>query len=189
MTQAPDFNTFDPEHEEAREAHVANTEAAMRAAGVTVEEKPVAASYWGYTRTEKHYLPDGVQYIEFQPMTEGDRQKYQNKTMTTMSMNRASGDSKIGINPAKNRQALLDVSVKGWYMFDPDGRPAEFGSRLSGWEAWLRQADPKLVEDLEKAIMKANPWLQADMDEEEIAKQIEDLQTLLEEKRAAKLGE
>lgn len=189
MTQAPDFNTFDPEHEEAREAHVASTESAMKAAGVAVEEKPAVANYWGYTRMERHYLPDEVQYIEFQPMTEGDRQKYQAKTKTFLSMNRASGDSKMAIDPSKQRLALLEVSVKGWYMLGPDGRPAEFKSRQYGWDAWLQQADPKLISDLEKAIQDANPWLEADLDDEEIQKQIDELQARLEAKRERELGE
>lgn len=196
MTQASDLNTYDPDAaqaaEEARLAHAANTEAAMREAGAVVEEKVVTANYWGYTRTEKYMLPDGVQYIGFRPMTEGDRQKYQNLTRTTMSMNRASGDSRLTIDPSKARSALLEVSVaavKDWYMIGPDGRPADFTSRQYGWNAWLMQADPLLVEGLEKAIQKANPWLQAEMDEEEIKKQIEELQERLESMRESKLGE
>jgi len=193
MTQSPDLSTYDPDAaqaaEDARLAHAANTEKAMRESGVAVEEKPVVANYWGFTRMERFYLPDNVQYIEFQPMTEGDRQKYQNATKTTMSMNRASGDSRVSIDPSKARTALLDVSVKGWYMLGPDGREAEFKSRQYGWNAWLQQADPAIIADLEKAITKANPWLQAEMDEEEIEQEIESLKERLEEIRSRKLGE
>lgn len=196
MTQSPELSTYDPDAaqaaEDARLAAAASAEKAMTEAGVAVEEKPVVANYWGAIKPERFYLPDGVQYIGFRPMTEGDRQKYQTKTKTTMSMNRASGDSRMSIDPSRQRTALLEVSVEqvgDWYMLDPNGNPADFKSRQYGWNAWLQQADPKIIADLEKVITKANPWLQAEMDEEEIQQEIENLTERLEEIRSRKLGE
>lgn len=173
MTQAaPDFNTFNPEHEEARAAYVASTEQAMIASGVPVEEKVEFVDYFTFDETQRWYFPDGKHYVEFKAMTEGDRRKYQSKTMTTMTMNRASGDSKIGINVARDREALLDISVTGWFMERRDGMgnivPVEFTDRNHGWKAWSEKANPKFIEDIEKAIRKANPWMQADLDIDEV---------------------
>lgn len=194
MTQAtPNFNTFDPEHEAARDAYVASTEKSMREAGVQVEEKVEFIDYFTFDETLRHYLPDGIHYIEFKPMTEGKRRKYQSKTMTTMTMNRASGDSKIGINVARDREELLNASVTGWFMERRDGMgnivSVDFRDSRHGWLAWSENTNPKLIEDLEKAIRKANPWMQADLDIEEVDNEIERLTELRRELMDRKLGE
>lgn len=184
-----DPTSFDPEQEEQREAHVASTEAAMRANGIEpIEKTPEIVSYWGELQTEKWYFPDGVQYIEFAPMTESKRQKYQSATKTFMTMNRASGDQKVGFDAGKVRAELLEHSVTDWYMISPQGKPVPFEDRQFGWSRWLPQAAPKHIEALEKAITKANPWLQAEMDEEELLKEIASLEETLESVRANKAG-
>lgn len=187
---APDFNTFDPATEEARAAHIASTEEAMRANGVQVEEKiaTVVGDYWAEPAPERFYFPDGKQYIEFKPMTESARAKYQNKTMTTMALNRASGDSKIGINVARDRRALIDVSVTGWLMYR-GGEEVGFKNSFFGFEKWIEIADPKHIEGLEKAIRKANPWMASDMDPAEIKEEIKRLEELLIEVEDRRLGE
>lgn len=194
MTQAqPNFNTFDPEHEQQRAEYVASTEAAMRQAGAVIEEKVEFIDYFTFEETRRWYFPDGKHYIEFKPMTEGKRRKYQSQTMTTMTMNRASGDSKIGINVARDREALLDISVTNWFMERRDGMgnivAVEFKDRNYGFAKWSEIANPKFIEDLEKEIRKANPWMQADLDIEEIDNEIERLQTLRTEILDRQLGE
>lgn len=194
MTQAaPNFNQFDPQHEAAREAHIASTTAAMVAAGEIVEEKVEFVDYFTFEERLRWYFPDKKHYIEYKPMTEGDRRKYQSKTMTTMSMNRASGDSKIGINVARDREELLNISVIGWFMERRDGLgnivSVDFTDKNHGWNAWSTRANPKYIEDLEKAIRKANPWMQSDLDIDEIDAEIDRLQTLRTELRDRQLGE
>lgn len=192
MTQ-PNFNTFDPEHEAARDAYVANTTAAMVAAGERVEEKVEFIDYFTFDETHKWYFPDGKHFVEYKAMTEGDRRKYQARTMTTMTMNRASGDSKIGINVARDREALLDISVTGWFMERRDGLgnivQVDFKDRNHGFAKWSEIANPKFIEDIEKAIRAVNPWMQAELDVEEIDAEIDRLQTLRGEVLDRKLGE
>ncbi len=180
--------TYDPDTDSVREAHVRSTEQAMREAGQPIEEKIGFEDYFTYEETKRWYFPDGKQYIEYQPMTEGDRRRYQSKTMTTMSLNRASGDSKIGINVARDREALLDISVKNWYMVR-NGNEIPFTDRQFGWQRWVTIANPKLIEDLEKEIRKANPWMQADMDLEEVDAEIKRLEELRLELQDRKQGE
>ena len=57
---------------------------------------------------------------------------------------------------------------------------AAFSSGSPGSELakWLNVANPKIVDELEFAIRKANPWMQADMSAVEIRKEIERLQEL-----------
>lgn len=193
MTQATDFNQFDPQSEAAREAHIASTTAAMVAAGEVVEEKVEFVDYFTFEERQRWYFPDGVHYVEYKAMTEGDRRKYQSKTMTTMTMNRASGDSKIGINVARDREALLEISVTDWFMERRDGMgnivSVDFNDKTFGWRAWSDKANPKFIEDIERAIRKVNPWMQADLDVEEIDAEIDRLQTLRNEILDRQLGE
>lgn len=185
-----DLPVFDADADIRREAEVAETTRAMKEAGVPVETKAAPkVNYWGFGRMEKFFLPDGVQYIEFRPMTEADRQHYQNNTQAVLSLNRASGDSKLPLNQARDRKALLAASVKGWYFFGPDGAPVDFKHREFGWDKWVAVADPQIIDALEKAIRKANPWMQSDMDKDEIRKQIDELEDLLRQKEEEEAGE
>lgn len=187
------FNTYQSPEESARQEYNARTEEAMRANGQQVEEKVEFIDYFTFEESIKHFLPDGKHYIEFKPMTEGVRRKYQSRTQPTITSNRASGDSKIGINIARDREHLLNESVVGWFMEMRDGMgnivEVRFDDKRNGWLAWQERANPKLIEDLEKAIRKANPWMQSDMDIKEVDEEIERLQTLRTELLDRELGE
>lgn len=183
------------ETDEQRDARLAATQARQEAAGIVVEAKVVAPdtqNYWGNVTRHKHYLPDGVQYIEFEPMTEGARSKYQTATQTEMTMNQNTKSSTMKFNVARDRRALIDNSVKGWFMFGPQGQelgPNQFERGQYTFDKWLQQADPKIVEDLEKAIRKSNAWLQSDLDADEIQEEIARLEQQLGEVRDRELGE
>lgn len=135
-----------------------------------VTEK-VYADYWGTEEKHKHYLPDGVQYFEFKIMNEGDKTQFQKLTNQDLTIGR-DNTAKVRMDPAAERHTLIKTSVTDWHMFK-GGEPVAFSKQLL--EKWLTVADPKVVEDLEFAIRKANPWLQADMSVEEIDKEIDRL--------------
>lgn len=180
------------EFDTAEQNRLAEAQRRQEAAGIIVEAPvvpPNVGNYWGKLDPIKHFLPDGIQYIEYLPMTEGERAKYQTATQSKMTMNQNTRDSTMTFNVARDRRALLEVSVKGWNMLGPDGEPVAFKNSQFGFWKWYEQADPKLIEDLEKAVRKSNAWLQADMDEDEIQQEIERLNELLAEKREQALGE
>lgn len=136
--------------------------------------------YWGFSENHKFFLPDGRQYIAFKVMTEGDRQKYQKLTNRDLTVSRQSGDAKMKVDQASDRNALFQVACIDWNLrrggesvtFTNDGR----GGTL---QQWLQVADPRIIDDLEKAIRMANPWMLGDMKSEDIQKQIDDLQDML----------
>jgi len=147
--------------------------------------------YWGVSETRRYTLPDGKQWIEFKIMDEGDKTKFQKMTNSDLIVQR-SGDSRIKIDPARERHELIKNSVTNWNLQqkDPVGggwSPAPFSIRSV--EMWLEKAPPKIVEDLELEIRKANPWMQADMSVDEIDKEIERLQDLRKLARERELGE
>ena len=165
-------------------------EAAARAAGVVTEHK-VQQSYWGFDDREKFFFPDGFTYIEIKKMTEGDKSRYQSLTRSDISIKRATGDANLKSDPAAERHALLMSAVCGWNLLGPDGKPTTFNKDAGpiSFKAWLDKADPKLVEGLEKAIRKFNPWLLQDMTVEDIDKEIANLQEMREEAVKREEGE
>lgn len=156
--------------------------AAAQAAGVQLEDE-VYEDYFGFDETLEHVFPDGKQKIFFKPMTEGMKAKFQSATNKDVVVERASGNARMKVDPASERQELLKASVVGWSLKKKNpttGKwedvPFSKGTRNATFELWLENANPKLVEALESDIRKANPWLLADQTVEEIDKEIKALE-------------
>lgn len=159
--------------------------AAAAQAGVTLEEE-VYEDYYGFDTREIFYLPDGKQFVEFQPMNEGAKSKFQKLTNKDVVVERSTGNARMKMDPASERHALITESVTGWKLMRKVGdkwQPVPFskGSPGAELEKWLNIANPTVVEDLEKAIRKANPWLQGEMTVEDIEKEMDNLRELREE--------
>lgn len=167
-------------------------EHAARAAGV-VTDVPVFTDYFAFEDKQKHTLPDGVQFFLLSRMNEGQKAKFQRDTRSDITVKRATGDAQMKADPAGERHALIKACVVDWHMLerDAEGRPSPIPFSVSGrgrnLEQWLSVADPKIVEDLEKACRKLNPWLLSEMSVEDIDKEIENLKEMREvaEKREA----
>ena len=167
------------------------TEAAMQAAGVSNEE-PQYTDYFGFTSTERYYLPDGKQWIEFQRMNEGKKREFQKLTSRDLRVQRTTGDALMKVDPGLERQELIKLSMVGWNLMQPDPknsgewRAAPYDS--SNIRRFLEGANPEIIDGLEKAIRKANPWMMDEMSVEEIDKEIENLQEMrkVAEEREAK---
>lgn len=163
---------------------------------VTMDEAIVEVyeDYFGFGETEKWFFPDKKQYIEFQVMNEGQRREFQKKTNRDITFNRASNDAKIKADPAEERHALITTSVTGWNLRRRTSKGLEEvrfskGSPGAELEKFLAVANPKLVDDLEFAIRKANPWMQAEMSVEEIDKEMARLNDLREQVLEREKGE
>jgi hypothetical protein len=146
--------------------------------------------YFGFGLQEEFVLPDGKQKVFFKVMNEGERTKFQKRTSKDIKFNRATNDAAIKADPAEERRELIMTSVTGWSlkMRTPQGwvdAPFSTGSSNSDLAKWLDKANPKIVDDLELAIRKANPWMQADMTLEEIQKErdrLDDLERQIQER-------
>lgn len=169
----------------AREAAEEN----MRAAGVATEE-PVFASFWGYAETFKVVLPgqDKIpakwkQYIVCEKMNEGKRSLYQKKTNSKVTILKANQNAEMGVDPARDRRALIEGSVKDWYMLraDPSGKPFEVPYTDRAFKDWYDQANPVDIEKLEREIRDHNPWMLAEMTIEAIDEELERLQAVRED--------
>lgn len=142
-------------------------------------------NYFGFETTEKYVFPDGKQWIAFKPMNEGDRSRYETKTQKDITLNRRNDDAKIRINASEDRHALIRESVCDWFMMQKDPSTGEwrqipFSKNGGGtFDQWLARANPRIVNELHRAIQEANPWMLAEQDPEQLKKEIERLQDLL----------
>lgn len=163
-----------------------------RAAGVQTVTR-VRTNYWGSDLKYKFYLDDESvpederQFIEYKKLNEGERSKYQKQISDPVLVHRGSGDARMKVDPARDRDALLRVAVCGWLLWKGD-RPANFNE--TQFNLWKNAADPELIDKLEKAIRKANPWLKSDMKLEDAREErdrliqlVEDLEAEEEEKK------
>jgi hypothetical protein len=134
--------------------------------------------YWSFSQKERFMLPDGKQWIEFNIMNEGQKASYQKKINKDIKFNRKTSDATIRSDIADERHALIETSVTGWYMLQ-GGNPAnQVAFSVQMLRNWLNVANPRIVENLEVAIRKANPWLMGDMTLDDIDEEIQRLQEL-----------
>lgn len=138
-------------------------------------EVQIQQDYFGFQHRERHYLPDGVSYFELEAMNEGMKSKFQKMTQRDLVLEKGSGNARMKVDPGAERHELIKASVKGWNL-TRNGQLQPFGD--AALRDFLTLANPKIVEDLEVAIRKLNPWLLGDATVAEIDKQIEELQEL-----------
>lgn len=138
------------------------------------DKQPV--DYFGFQETHRYTLPDGVQWIEFRSMNEGDKLKFQQTTSRDLVLERRTGDARMKMDPGSERHELIKTVVTNWNMFR-GGQPIAFSKPNLG--DFLTLADPKIVDGLEKEIRKHNPWLLGEMTSKDIKQEIANLEEML----------
>lgn len=157
-------------------------------------------NYWGVDETFKWFLPDGQQFFEFRPMNEGGKSKFQRMTNKGVRMNQRTQDATIDVDPANERHTLIKESVVGWKIMQRDpGAPggwSEYPCPPAGdqrfqrsLETLLEKFNPKAIQDLEFEIRTKNPWMQADMDVEQIDEELDRLTKLRKDVLEQQAGE
>lgn len=135
---------------------------------------------YSFGGTERLTLKDGKQWIEFKLLNEGDRAKFERLTNRDLTVNRKTDEARIQVDQARDRHALITVAVVGWNLFTRDPKTREWSPLSFNYamlQNWLQVAPPQVVEELEQAIRKANPWLGTEnLTVEDIDKQIHELE-------------
>jgi hypothetical protein len=167
--------------EEEQAAHVASTEAAMRANGIPTEDV-LTEDYFAFDVEHKVVLPDGVQYVLHKELNEGARKKYLNAQNRDATIQRVTGDMKVRMSPGDERHSLLSSAITGWHLLrGPNREPVPFDKR--NLAEFLEKAPPRIVDLIEKDVRKSNPWLLAETSVEDIDKEIENLMEMREARR------
>lgn len=155
-------------------------------------DRPKQSDYFGFTQQEQFFFPDGVSFITIDKMNEGNKARFQKSTGRDLVLERQSGNARMKVDPGGDRHALLIACCKDWNLkrrsqANGELEPIPWSDR--NFRDFLAVADPVIIEDLEKAIRKLNPWLMAEMTVEDIDKEIENLQEMRETVEARERGE
>lgn len=159
--------------------------------------------YWGVQETFTYFLPDGKQFFEIKPMDEGAKTRFQKMTNKGIRMNQRTQDAHLDIDPSDERHTLLKESIVGWKIMQRDPKAEGGWSELPCPEDENRRKrviadnfasqeakfNPKVIQDLEFFIRTSNPWMQADMDMEELEKERERIDLLIKQKKEHEAGE
>jgi hypothetical protein len=108
-------------------------------------------------------------------MNEGQKLRFQKATGRDIVLQR-SGDAKLRMDPGAERHELIRACVVGWNL-NRGGQPIPFNNR--NLNDFLELADPKIVEKIENAIRRANPWLLGEVSSADIRDQIKELEEML----------
>lgn len=168
----------------AEEESGAATAAAMEAAGVPVTEG-ASVSYFGFEEIHRVYLDptrDGS-YVEHKLLNEGARRKYLNKVNRDIMLQRSTGNAIMRMQQGDEKHELLESAICGWNLVGAQGEPLVFDKNKL--QKFLSEANPVVIDRIEKDIRLRNPWLLTEITVEEIDKQIAELQ----EMRAKKVEE
>lgn len=174
MSDTADFS----EHDDPR---TVAAEAAMKAQGIATTE-PIAMDYFGFSEVHQVTLPDGVSYVQYKVLNEGDRRKYLNGTNRDVKFQKSSGDAIMRMAPGDEKFALLKVAVIGWNL-QREGKAVAFSQ--AELEKFLDKTNPRIIDLIHKEVVKKNPWLMAEMSSDDIRKEI----ATLEEQLRVKLDE
>lgn len=148
-------------------------------------ESPQQADYFGFQATERYVFPDGLTFVEFQVMNEGQKLKFQKATGRDIVLQR-SGDAKLRMDPGAERHELLRACIVNWNLAR-GGQLIPFNKR--SLDDFLELADPKIVEKIENAIRRANPWLMGEVSAADIREQISELEEMLKVAEEREAGE
>lgn len=180
------------EQAQAEQARVQTIQDAQKAAGRQVEDV-VYNDYFGFDENitwelpgQDHIPAEKRQYIKFKRMTEGMRAKYQHEARTGVVLEKITQNTILDLDQAAERVALIKISVKAakqWRMMrrdSPNGSFYEVGYSDKTFDAWLDGAAPDLIDKFERVIRDANPWLTSEQSSEDLEKERDRLDDLIE---------
>jgi len=149
--------------------------------GETIEEKQIV-DYFAEPITHRFDLPDGIQYFEYQELLEGGKAKYERKTNRDIRVQRSTGDARLSVDAATQRQELIRLSVVGANVYAPDKHtgklvklPFNRESSTAFWDRVFQSFPAKIIQNLHEEIVKVNEWMAADDDIEALKEQREQL--------------
>lgn len=145
------------------------------------DEESREVDYFGFDKSHVFTMPNGRQQIFFKSMNEGAKADFQKTTSRDLRVQRSSGDALVKMDQAAERHTLIMKSVTGWTLRRRNPKTQAWENApfdQSTLRRFLDTADPQIIEDLEKEIRKANPWMLDEMSVEEIDKEIASLQEM-----------
>lgn len=145
-----------------------------------VDEYEGYESYFSTQDTEKHYLPDGKQYVVLKYMSERDRVSLDRAARQSTVIDSKTRDMRIDLDDTTRRHESLKAAVAGWHLVRIEEgvngrRVKEIPFSQSELLRWLDDATPTAVDDIYKRIRQMNPWLGGEEDLGDLKEQRDDL--------------
>lgn len=140
-----------------------------------MDDESPQVDYFGFSKDTKFLFPDKKTYIVLQAMNEGAKKQFQKLTQRDLVLERQSGNARMRVDQATERHEMIRQSIKEWNLVR-GGVLVQHNDR--NVKEFLELANPSLVEDIEKAIRKLNPWMLAEMSVADIDREIENLQEM-----------
>jgi hypothetical protein len=167
----------------------ARLHAELEAAGISTEET-MQVDYFGFEETENVFLPDGKSYITIAALNEGGRRRYLNRVNREVRIAKQTGDAVMQLANGDERRILLAEAVVGWNLVAKDrtGNIVAVPFKDQKLNEWLDKANPTIVDIVDKAVRKQNPWLMQDVTLDDLLKQRDELDEQIEKKRAEAEG-
>lgn len=173
-----------PEDVERERQRVESIEQGLVAAGEATHE-PAPVDYFDFDDTETVPLPDGVQWFEIKSLNEGERKRYLNQTNSNVGVSRATGDMNIRTKPGDDKHLLLSMAIVNFHI-------VKQGQQVKWSEQNLRDVldkfPPTIIDIVEKAVRMKNPWLLGDVALEDMIKERDNLNDLIEKKQQEEAG-
>ena len=186
-TQEPTVE-IEIETPEQHAERMARMQVDMAAAGLSVEET-VQIDYFGFEETERVPLPDHRSYVDIKALNEGGRRAYLNAVNREVKISKGTGDAIMQMANGDERRILLRHAICGWNLVRTRNgtlEPVPFKEGLLS--EFLEKANPMVIEVIDKAVRKQNPWLMIDVSLEDLEKQREELDDQIEKKRREEEG-
>lgn len=159
---------------------------AMKDAGRATVER-VQVDYFGFDQGHRYMLPDRISYIDYKALNEGERRAYMKATSKDLRIQSATRDTFLKMQAGEERYQLLLHAITGWNLIEgKTGLPRTYNEQKL--KEFLNAANPQLIDDLYKEIMKTNAWLLGEMNLEDMIKERENLDELIEKKKEEEAG-
>lgn len=128
------------------------------------------------------------EYIEYRPMDGGMKAEFERRTAQDMWVQTGGRQNmRMSLDNARNREALLEISISGWYLEKPSNQNPDIWESVaftkSNLRQWLNHADPTLLTELESEIRKANPWMLNEQSLEDLESARDELEEQIKAKR------
>lgn len=136
----------------------------------------VPVDYFGFTATKTVMLPDKVSWVEVKVLNEGERRRMLNEQNRELNLGGRGGrGAQLRMRPGDDKALLLKTAIVGWNL-TRNGQPVPFNPAML--DQFLNNADPKLIDLIEREVKRLNPWTLAEMSLEDIRREIADLQEM-----------
>lgn len=155
----------------------------------TVRESSGQRDYFNPADVKYRYdFPDGVSYVEFRKLTDGDRVRIEDMN-STIEMDRNTDTMRLDAKGGTRRHVVIKIALTDWNLKEEHkGKLRPINMTKQAIDRLLRNLDPSIVDDMYDVVVKHNKWLKATSQKtrEELQGEIDKIRQEMERKEEKK---